>query len=179
MAASTLRLSNTYLGAQFRRLRTTLRPWRPSWHDWSIACCATGWPSSTGARSFTKASTANCKLTISGAKPPISGSKSSKLRPRSFWRAEHMKIVGGDLHTRYQQIAMLDTAGVAGGLDPHSYGPPAVLYRRPALLRWRAPAHPLRLGALGIIGYCEVLPGPRACLYDGVHSAVGHWYDVV
>src|SRR5258708_7048414 len=37
MAASTLRISNTYLGAQFRRFRTgwvpplQSRPWRPSW----------------------------------------------------------------------------------------------------------------------------------------------------
>jgi transposase len=48
MAASTLRTSNTYLGAQFRRLKgkldtpLRLRPWRPSWPAWSTACCATG-----------------------------------------------------------------------------------------------------------------------------------------
>jgi len=48
MAASTLRTNRTYLGAQFRRLRTKLglrspsRPWPPSWPDWYIACCATG-----------------------------------------------------------------------------------------------------------------------------------------
>ena len=32
--------------------------------------------------------------------------------------AEHMKIVGCDLHTRYQQIAMLDTET---GRVPHSF----------------------------------------------------------
>ena len=48
MAASTLRKSDTYLGAQFRRLRTKLgphvrsRPWRPSWPAWSTACRAMG-----------------------------------------------------------------------------------------------------------------------------------------
>jgi transposase len=48
MAASALRLSDTYLGAQFRRFRTRLgapsqsRPWQPSWPAWSTACSATG-----------------------------------------------------------------------------------------------------------------------------------------
>src|SRR5438094_1069092 len=47
MAASTLRTSQTYLGAQFRRLRSRLdTPWRSrrwplSWHVWSTACSAT------------------------------------------------------------------------------------------------------------------------------------------
>src|ERR1700728_1437957 len=42
--------------------------------------------SSAEERSFTTASTANCKSTISSTKPPISGFKSSKLRQRSFRR---------------------------------------------------------------------------------------------
>src|SRR5215469_10866498 len=48
MAASGLRVSNTYLGAQFRRLRTKLvtpsrsRPWPPSSPAWSTACSASG-----------------------------------------------------------------------------------------------------------------------------------------
>ncbi|PYU65247.1 MAG: hypothetical protein DMG49_24695 [Acidobacteria bacterium] len=47
MEATTLRVSNTYLGAQFRRLRTKLglllrsRPWQRSWPGWCTACCAT------------------------------------------------------------------------------------------------------------------------------------------
>jgi len=46
LAATTLRLSKTYLGARFRRLRSrrTLpsrsKPWPPSWHVWSTVCCA-------------------------------------------------------------------------------------------------------------------------------------------
>jgi hypothetical protein len=35
---------------------------------------------------FFDAGTANCKSTISNAKPPISEFKSSKLQQRSFWR---------------------------------------------------------------------------------------------
>ena len=48
MAASTLRVSNTYLGAQFRRFRSKLgaplrsKPWPPHWRDWSTGCSATG-----------------------------------------------------------------------------------------------------------------------------------------
>ena len=38
--------------------------------------------------SLTMLSIANCNLTISSAKPPISDSKSSKLPHRSFWRAK-------------------------------------------------------------------------------------------
>ena len=48
MAATTLRQSKAYLGAQFRRLRTRRgllsrsRPWQRSWPAWSTASCATG-----------------------------------------------------------------------------------------------------------------------------------------
>src|SRR5467141_1317398 len=48
MAASTLRLSKTYLGAQFRRFRTRLgapiaiKAMAASWPAWSTACWATG-----------------------------------------------------------------------------------------------------------------------------------------
>ena len=48
MAASTLRVSSTYLGAQFRRFEPSSapqlqsQPWRPSWRDWSTVCFATG-----------------------------------------------------------------------------------------------------------------------------------------
>jgi transposase len=48
MAASSLRVSNTYLVAQFRRLRIKLglrlrsRPWQLSWPDSCTACSATG-----------------------------------------------------------------------------------------------------------------------------------------
>src|SRR5258708_7566098 len=65
--------------------------------------------SSTEERSFTTPSTANCKLTISNAKPPISASKSSKLRQRSFWREPNMMIIGCDYHPAFQQIAFVDT----------------------------------------------------------------------
>jgi hypothetical protein len=106
MAASTLRLSNTYLGAQFRRLRTRLgapvaiKAMAAKLARLVYRMLRYGMPfidrgeavleqyQGHPQRSFTRPSTANCKLTISSAKPPISDSKSSKLRQRSFWRAE-------------------------------------------------------------------------------------------
>ena len=46
IAASSLRLSDRYWGAQFRRLRIVLRwplrPWRPSWPAWPTARCVYG-----------------------------------------------------------------------------------------------------------------------------------------
>ena len=75
MAASTLRLSNTYLGAQFRRLRTRLGPrlrlrlWRPSSPDWFTACSAMGCNSWTKERSSMRLNTASSRSTISSGKP--------------------------------------------------------------------------------------------------------------
>jgi transposase len=95
MAASTLRLSNTYLGAQFRRLRTRLgarlrsRLWPPSLPDWSTACSATACNSWTKERSSTRPNIASYRSTISSGKPATWGSRSSKLpqlKGRSFWR---------------------------------------------------------------------------------------------
>jgi hypothetical protein len=70
MAATTLRESDSYLGAQFRRLRTTLgrqkrlRPWRPNWGDWCTACSGTGKNTRTE-HSLYEESTANNKSIIS------------------------------------------------------------------------------------------------------------------
>jgi hypothetical protein len=77
MAASTLRLSVTYLGAQVRRFRTKLgaplqsKPWLPSWRDWSTACSATGRNTWTRERNSTKPNTANDRSDSSNGKPPI------------------------------------------------------------------------------------------------------------
>ena len=91
MAATSLRQSKTYLGAQFRRLRTKLgapspsKPWRPSWPAWSTACCATGWNTWTKERPSTNSNTANSRFTSSSAKPPASDTTSlpSRRRPNN------------------------------------------------------------------------------------------------
>ena len=49
---------------------------------------------------FTTPSTANCKSTISSAKPPISDFKSSKLRERSRWRGSFPADLGTDRENR-------------------------------------------------------------------------------
>jgi transposase len=90
MAASTLRLSNTYLGAQFRRLRTKLgapiaikamaaklarlvyRMLRHGIHSWTAE------PSST------RLNIASNKSATSNGKPPSWDSKSLKLRQPSY-----------------------------------------------------------------------------------------------
>jgi hypothetical protein len=77
MAASSLRTSQTYLGAQFRRLRTKLswglrwpsKPWPPSWPGWYIACCASGCNTSIRGRSSTRPNTASYRSAISSGKP--------------------------------------------------------------------------------------------------------------
>jgi hypothetical protein len=94
MAASTLRLSNTYLGAQFRRLRTKLgapvaiKAMAAKLPRLVYRMLRYGMPFIDRGAEFYDASTANCKLIISSAKPPISDSKSSKLRQRVLERED-------------------------------------------------------------------------------------------
>jgi hypothetical protein len=76
IAASTLRQSNTYLGAQFRRLKTRLGPpiaikaMAAKLARLLTECCARGCGSSIEGHSSTKRSTAGGRSTPSSGKPP-------------------------------------------------------------------------------------------------------------
>jgi hypothetical protein len=113
MAASTLCLSNTYLGAQFRRLKT--KPGAPVAIKAMAAKLARlvyrmlryGMQFVDRGADFYDAQHRNLQINYLKRKPPISDSKSSKLRQRSFWRS-NMIIVGCDYHPGFQQIAFID-----------------------------------------------------------------------
>jgi len=86
MAASTLRLSGTYLGAQFRRFRTRLgapvaiKAMAANWPAWSTACSATGCSTSTKERRPTRSSTGSYRSSSSSGKPPPWDTNSSEFQ---------------------------------------------------------------------------------------------------
>jgi transposase len=92
MAASTLRLSNTYLGAQFRRLRTKLgapvaiKAMAAKLARLVYRMLRYGMQFIDRGAEFYDAQHRKLQINYLKRKPPISDSKSSKLQQRSFWR---------------------------------------------------------------------------------------------